>query len=415
MKREVALGLLISAVISFPLLTSSCSGGGGGENEIKITSDADWIGYQADSGEWKTLSPSISSSEETDGIKTYKFKANNKYGVAFYCSEDREGNIFYFTKSELDNFTFYCNEHFNRYTVSGTHENMETGDYFAISNVDSKASLGLLSVSEIPDTTTFTISEVPEGKWDLVSVEYSANGDTVSPYKVVIKRGIEVDNNITGLTVDFLTGSSFSPHTFDVLNGEGMAWFVSENNTITLTGIKNDEINKWFQINNITNANDSYLFVGANEDSKIHVESHSATENGLGDITINLDNISDLTTGSFDSGTKTFSGLDYTPSSTSPNLVGYSISLENTNLNWDIAISKNWLGGNTSYTLPDFPSVDGFPSGAWFNDFTTIHISLSAVMSNVDVKNLVQTNPKLDFDYPVLKEGTFEIASQEVQ
>ncbi len=412
MKQKNFSKLALSVLTVTSLSLFGCGGGSSEDgNKIKITTDADWVGYQVGDGQWQTLQGSPSTTEESNPIKNYEFTADGKYGVAIYCAGDKEGTIYQFTKDELRDIVYYCNEHFSRYSVAGTYQNVSEGG-IPVSAIDSVNTFSNLNFS----SNEFTIQNVPEGTWDLVSVIMTVgDGDMMSPQKVVITREINVNGDKTGLNVDFNQGSDLTQYSYSVTGGEGGVMLLTKNNTILNSSISSDGGSYWYKINNGLNQDDYYLFYGGSSDErKMRVESISATDSNLGDKNMNLNSINDLTSGSFDSNTGTISGLNYQPSQSSPALLGYNILIEN-DVEWDISISKGWLGTETSYTLPDLSSVEGFPTGGWFGDLSTVDVNLSALMSNATIQELANQDPKMDSNIFLLKGKVFEIASQELQ
>ncbi|WP_243030476.1 hypothetical protein [Thermus altitudinis] len=82
----------------------------------------------------------------------------------------------------------------------------------------------------------------------------------------------------------------------------------------------------------------------------------------------------------------TVSGLSYAD----PSLKAYQIELEDSTLIYQVTLSKGWLGNATTYTVPDLSSqltYTPFASGS------TVHISITAVLSAANVLNLDSNDP----------------------
>ena len=415
MKRKAVSVLFLSAILATSLVVSSCggsggNGGGGKSGNVNITTDADWVAYQDSNGTWHTLS-TVSKTGNEDSVKTYSFHVNNKYGVAVYCADDDEGNIYHLTKNELSNLTYYCNPPYNKYSVSGSFDNL-VSDGYGIVAIDGRIGSSTNS--------SFLVNNVPEGKWDIVAVEMNSDGDPTR--RIAIKRDVEVNSNLTGQTISFVD-NSVVPYAFSVKDngneGFGFVQFLTKNNTIIQNG-KKDETEtsgEWYRIQNIPLDNqDSYLFTGFSADgTKTRIEAIPAKDMDRTSKNIDLTNISPLTSGSFDPATKTVSGLNYTPTGNIKNLNAYIIYISNDTNSWEITVSKSWLGERDSYTLPDFSELDGFNNTWWFNNFSIITVKLMAIMTDVSPDELINIDPRLKKKGLIFRSGTFEQAKQTLQ
>ncbi len=422
---KLGLAVLIAGSVSLV----SCSGGGGGNgeedggggetSEITVMTDADWLAYQDSNGVWHRLT-NISSTANGSTMKTYSFQVQDKYGVAIYCEDSEEGTIYQFTKDELTQIKYICVEpNINTYTVSGSFSNLAENS-FGIAYIDGLNSGTLIDSLGLNDTN-FTISDVPEGIWDLVAVEWSGSTNP-SPSRVGISRGINVNNNLTGLLVSFVD-NSLVEYAFNVDNGnegsKGVSFFVSKNNTLLVNGGKeeNETTGKWYRIQNVTlEDEDSYIFVGENiNEDKTRIEAIPAKNVAKQAKTIDLTHITPLTSGSFNPTEKKVTGLTYTPAQDSPNLRGYDVEIGDNNLGWEFVVSKGWLGNNTSYTLPDLSGINGFNSLWWFSDLASTDVSLYAYMSDVEIDFLINQDERIETDYPIFRNGVLEVVSQELQ
>ena len=423
MKKQLVSKLAFSAILATSLVLVGCGGGGGdGEEKITVTTDADWVAYQDSNGEWHVLS-NVSTTEDGNEVTTYSFKAKNKYGVAFYCVDNEEGQVYQLTKDDLSSVSYFCEDHATRYTVSGTFANLDENSGGNV-YIDSQSMMNMLSKSQVDNS--WTVSYVPLGTWDIVGVEFTTDGDSITPTRAAIKRDVEVNKDVTGQELTFAPNSLVG-YAFNVTDGDaqgyGISFFVTKNNTVVMNGNKDkDETSgKWYRIQNIELIDgDVYVFIGANSDeSKIRMESVDAStppEGGWDGWNMNLNDITPLTSGSFDPNTKTISGLNYNPTGKVTNLVGYDISIDN-DVDWNFAISKSWLGDGTSYTLPDFSGLEGFNNSWWFDNLesTSVDVELTAVMSDASLSNLLQPEVEIVGSFPLLKSATFEMVTQELQ
>jgi len=311
----------------------------------------------------------VSTTEDGNEVTTYSFKVKNKYGVAFYCVNDNEGQVYQLTKDDLSSVTYFCEDHTTRYTVSGSFGNLQ--EDVGLVFIDSQSNMSILG-STVFDPNVWSVSDVPEGTWDIVGVEFTTEGDSITPTRAAIERDVEVNQNITGKVLSFVDNS--------------------------LAG--------------------SYVFIGANSDtSKIRMESIDASSAPKDAWNMDLSNINPLTSGSFDPNTKTISGLDYNlnPEGKAKNLLGYNVSIDN-DVDWSFAISKNWLGEGTSYTLPDFSEVDGFDDSWWFSDLANTDVELTVVASdNIPLSDLLKPSAEIEGEFPLSKSGILEMVSQDLQ
>ncbi len=420
MNKQLLSKLAFSTMLATSLVIVGCGGGGGGEEEnITVITDADWVAYQDDSGVWHHLT-NVSSTEDGNEVLTYTFKIDKKYGVAFYCVDNEDGQVFHLTKNETKSVSYYCGEHGNRYSVSGTFANLEAGRN-AYVFIDSRTNTTLLSKAQ--DENTWSVSDIPEGTWDIVGVEFSLEGENVIPERAAINRDVEVNGDVAGEELNFVD-NSLVDYAFNVIDGEsqgfGVSYFVTKNNTLVLNGRKDKDetTGTWYKIQNIDLIDgDSYIFIGLNSDeSKIRIEPVEASTASKSAKNMDLGNITPLTSGNFDPNTEVVSGLNYNPTGDVTNLIGYDVSIGD-DVDWDIFISKEWLGDDTSYTLPDFSGVEGFDNTWWFANLesTSVDVELSAIMSEASLKGLLNPDVRIEGSIPILKSAEFEMVTQELQ
>ncbi|WP_114312155.1 hypothetical protein [Thermus caldifontis] len=82
----------------------------------------------------------------------------------------------------------------------------------------------------------------------------------------------------------------------------------------------------------------------------------------------------------------TVSGLAYTD----PNLRAYGVELKDSSLIYQVTLSKGWLGSATSYGVPDLSSQLAYTP---FASFTTVYVSVSAILSPQPVLGLDSSDP----------------------
>jgi len=52
MKKQLVSKLAFSTILATSIVLAGCGGGGDGEKEITVTTDADWVAYQDSNGDW---------------------------------------------------------------------------------------------------------------------------------------------------------------------------------------------------------------------------------------------------------------------------------------------------------------------------------------------------------------------------
>lgn len=371
----------VAIVTSFFLL--GCGGGGssgdsdgdgGGADTVSVNlKGADWAAYEA--SPWQAIDL---TALENDTF-TFTPDSSGKYGIAVHCAgDDNEISIYQFTRSEMAVSVAGCTDETQTasYSVTGTVSGATEGNpiFLSMSGASSVLPLG---------NGPYTLDNVSAGTRDLLGAEL--NMDMV-PQKFAIDRDIIVDGNLTGKDLDFGSGYNTVPHTLSVTGGEGTAMFVSKNGSFGMIG--STDQSAWYAIGGGTISGDMYNFIAQSDDETKMIFQIKDAQNDPGNTTLDCDAIT-----SYDSVLAdgqlltTYSGLNYLPAASSPEVRMYTLNQgqDATDVDHEIWVSKGWLGTATSYTLPDLSNLAGWNSSWGFQAGAQTQWEAMIVMANKSI------------------------------
>lgn len=227
-----------------------------------------------------------------------------------------------------------------------------------------------------------------------------------------------IDKNIS-LSSDIIKNISFNSnnscgitqHSIEIGDAEayGYVQFISENKT--QIDIKHGS--KWYSANSsctLLNEKDTYVAISYGNNG-VKLVSKPATSTH-GKIVLNASHINELSSILCNSDGK-INNLNYTPNTKSPTVIAYAIKTFKNNKSYNLILSKNYLGSNTSYQLPNWTDIAGFNSAS---DAKSIDEGNAyVVMSSQDLNKLTASKnlfvPHQGYYY-VLYSGVVEYATQ---
>jgi len=120
----------------------------------------------------------------------------------------------------------------------------------------------------------------------------------------------------------------------------------------------------------------------------------------------------------YDKNNAIFTGLGYQPSTQSQPLKTYIVMLKKTqgSENIYLILSKEWLNGNTTYTIPPvLQTLNGFQN-AWLG-VQPDHADISALMSNKSIGQMLSSTKIFtphDVNLFLLPDAKYEVALDEI-
>jgi hypothetical protein len=323
--------------------------------------NAQWAAYQDGDSEWRVL-----PSNRSD----YQFPVtspNGRYGFAFVVN-GQPVVVLQATTDELTNATILYYTEIPRFKVSGR--------LIGAQGVNVSILIGDMGGWASPDGT-YEVRDVPQGTWDLAAVEAEISSELDIAKRIYIHRDLQV-NGDTQHDIDFTdlakTRTLIPNYALQVIGdvdtlsisfmpskSEGyvdLVWAHSRT-SLQFPSIPSD----------LTRAGDLYVAYASSETEEV-VKIFSTPQN----ITLQLPS---PLTGISISG-RTISGLRY--------------SGANWWLIWagstSVILTNGWLGGSTSYMVPDFRGMPGFPG--WQGDITDAFVI--AVVANKPVSDILASS-----------------------
>ena len=337
-------------------------GGGGGQGPagpgtVTLTTDATWVAFQdGPSGAWTVATP------DTMGGTVYTLDvtdSDGKFGIAAYAfvasSDMYTTKIVQATRDDTIDLNMSVKRQTG--TLSGTISNMSASNESAISSKGVAAAV-------LSNGAGYNIAPM-EGARDVIGVEKDANGDFV---RGLLQRNyLLTPGGSFTVNVDFsspnLTASAWQ--TFSAIGATPSVLLYTP--TLASAGISD----KVGTVNGQTTTKD-YPFLSGTESGDLYYFQASTTgksygswasaSSNPGDKSVDLSTLAAFTAFSMDY--TDITGLQYTPASGYPELHAFFISglqsLFATDVNWQIILSKNWLGSATSYARPSFSGLAGY-------------------------------------------------------
>lgn len=358
--------VLVLAVI---LAATGCGGfagprgtpppGGGGTVTVTLGPGVAWAAYQDGNGPWQRFSGS--SFQVTDSA--------GRYGFAYVCVIGRDQvaqvTVTQATVAELRTLGAACEGDTpppTAYHVTGTVSNVGTGDSRA----------AVITVSDfdggLPDGASFDLFPTVAGVRDLLGLRYPSPG--ACPDRILVRRGLMVNGDVSGQNLDFAGGSGFSPRAFTVSGATVGRTTSASQNVLTknatgfiVCGISTPT-GQWQAVDSGVIAEDLYIFVvsaesGAGGPGEVALKYVSAVPDpGNQGVTLPAP-----ITGLSATGRRPlYSGLAYV--STTLPLRAYLLFHWQPGSEWSILVTPGWLGGASQYQTPDFSAVAGWNT-AW--------------------------------------------------
>lgn len=158
-----------------------------------------WFAYQNEGFPWQQVSAAGA---------TFAFAATQKVGVAFAFSvgPNTQTDIFYLGRAELS--AFNDRDCSGPKSFTGTVGGLSTGQ-------SARVVMGVTAASASSFTPTFTLSAVNARALDLVAtrgtVTSTANGDFLTPDRMIIRRGLNLASGSAIPALDFAVAEAFAP------------------------------------------------------------------------------------------------------------------------------------------------------------------------------------------------------------
>ena len=398
---------------SLPLLAvlfmgAGCGGGGSaGPGTVQIVTDADAIAYQVAEEAWRTdVTPKSSKATE----KTYEFNADGRYGVALYCSSSRHLMLFQLNTNESRTVQMNCDtSNAQSLTMSGNiTDTTDTPEAYGVA-------VGWLYDIVYGSSGTYTIKNVPPGKYDLAAVTLKTINNKTVPQKFYIERNIDflANDNAHNITLTAANTVGVTGHTLSAAAGAtAEAYLITANNTY-FTAARDGS---WYLPEGVL-PEDIFVFFGFDNTSKVlMLEAYRATEVPKTDKNIDLSYIRPLNGVTYDN-SGTFGGLGYQPSAQSRPLRAYVAMLykDATDANCDLVLSSGWMQGKNSYTIPDLSGLNGF-AAAWYGDQAD-SAEIDAIMADRSVEEMLESKKifmRYGADLFLMPNIRYEIASETI-
>lgn len=381
---------------------------GGGTVLVHTTRDgvpasADFVAFQDGNGAWQVA-------QGTGGHYTLNVTDNDgRYGVAVVCVSDGrvDVRIYHATRNEVNEFTVECESPppQNFVTVSGTVSGLGANDY---ANVYLGQGLGFA----YPGTGIYSLQTAP-GTYDLIATRYS--GQTGSLDGVLIRRNVNATANTTQ-DIDFGSGEAFAPelHTVTVLGGTGELGgnvsFRSSGKTVASVGITFGETVRFAGIPTNRQVGNDYHVLSVSDLGAGGLRSVMRYFKAPTDFTVSLPDAftsPQVTTAATTPYVRLTASWNVYPDAQAYNLVFQPAMVgpegraskrsrqQGAGVLWYVGLSKDWLGANSSYTLPDFSGLNGWNNAWGLPAGRGIDWQVFAVSSNRSLAELIASQSQL--------------------
>jgi len=390
--------LILATVAIFALV--GCGGGGGGvPDKLSIDTDAKAIAYKNSGDDWKTIDVATSG-----GLKHYELDKMDKFMVALKC-DDKNLYIVGYTKEDGD-IKLKCpvdtppNINNVKGNISDSITTTPTGYIVALST--------RYDTDMAPVTYKYTVG-VKKGTYDLTAISLGAGS---KPERFYIKRALNVNTPIVE-NIDFTATSSCAIKNKAFTGNESSfrVVLVTKNNTYFTSNLGS----KWYYPDCALDGEDNYVLVGKNNAKKtVRIETFP-TSQVKADITgKTVSHINKLTQLHYQAAGQV-SGLGlYTPSSKSPNLIGYLGDFKNSSNNYyHLLLSKKFLDSDDVFDFPNITSVSGFSTVWDGKNASSTHFT--AVMSDHNWQDMLYGSKMLkliEAHFFMLKKGVVELANE---
>ncbi|MBW6394445.1 peptidase S8 and S53 subtilisin kexin sedolisin [Thermus sp. SYSU G05001] len=400
-----ALGVICLGVLALLGLVGCGGGTPPPPNSITLTVlDSQNVGYaaayQVGSGSWTVFTPSSTHTY------TFSLSSNSKYGVAVRCnsvvpSNPPEVHVIQATNAELANPKVTCsgpNPSTVSYTLTVDVTNVPgiaSGDLVMVSGQGFQSSGSFQSSGIVTQSgTTYTASvslNAQAGSQDLVvAVVEQPLANPVNLRATKVLRNVNVSSggssSYTFTSGDVLATANVSvtlPTGFTPTYGQASMFYLSNDNKgWGLVGDASGTAAANFPYRPVAGfaSGDRYVVLAVAGNSSNVLERFKGSTGGS--VSLTLPNPWPASSVAVTcEAHPTVSGLAYTD----PNLRAYGIELEDSTLIYQTTLSKGWLGGTTTYTVPDLSSQLGYTP---FAPLTTVYVSVSAVVASHPVLNL---------------------------
>ena len=402
-------------------------------DKVAIYTDADSIAYKsANASTWTTIDKS-SGSDAGNGLKKYEIDKLDKFEVALFCDySSEEGSlkkqnshaklskhimdnlltIYAYTKDDGDIYN-NCSKYTQVQQISGNITyNIEEGEtpnkyYIAVDS-------NLKTATDEDPSFSYLYSH--KNKIDLVSLATKESSveelNSFNPLRFYINKNIALNTDITqNIAFNSNNSCGITPHNIEIGDAEtdGYVQFISENKT--QIDIKHGS--KWYSTDSsctLLNDKDTYVATSYGNHG-IKLVSTPATST-LDTIVLDASNINELS-GILCDSDGTINNLNYTPNANSPTVIAYAIKTFKNNKSYNLILSKNYLGSNTSYQLPNLTDVAGFATAS---DAKSIDEGNAYVVMSSQNLNKLTSSKKLFVPdkgyYYILYSGVVEYATQ---
>ena len=418
---SISTGIISRAVLTVlcccvGLLLVGCGGGGGTSGStassqailLQTTSlgtlaNASWVAFQDGNNSWQPLASSTTGNyagRVTNAPQRYAYAVVNagatRTEVQIYCA----------TYKELPNLGSpdMTVGNSSASTVSGTISGVMSGETDAEVNIGSVGQ-GFSQLSGAGDSRTYSLQLSP-GTYDVAAITHSGGA---LPSRVYLERGLAVEGNVTHDITLGSTPETFTlPETYSV-NYTGFdpagtpstsSWaytgFRSQQGTwMTLGSGASPAASGAFSYGALP---ESVLLSGDVYQVNLGESAGSATRTTqlyfaeAGYKSVNLQPwLSGATATLGGGGAYLRPEASWTPY---PKAIFYSLTYStqpagSVPITWDIFISRDWLSGNSTYTLPDFSALAGWHS-AW-------GMPANAVITSANISTTACNRPLLQY------------------
>jgi len=390
--------LILTAVAIFALV--GCGGGGGSiPDKLSIDTDAKAIAYKNSGDDWKTIDVATSG-----GLKHYELDKMDKFMVALNCKQGSHESIYIVGYTKEDgNIKLKCPKMSINlmFGVKGNLSDSVTANPGAF-----VAAIG--TDWHIDSSAPFNYSlSTTNGIHDLIITSFDAS---LEPARFYIERGLNVNSNIVK-NINLTTSNSCAIKSKAFTGNESSfrVVLVTKNDTY----FTSNNGGKWYYPDCALDSEDNYVLVGENgPNHTVRIETFPASQ-AKADITgKTVSHIKKLTQLQYQASGQ-LSGLSqYTPSSKSPNLIGYLADFKNSSNNYyHLLLSKKFLGSDDVFDFPNITSVSGF-SSVWDGKNASSGNAM-AVMSDHNWQDILYSPKKLQLvgaEFFMLKKGVVELA-----
>ncbi|GIV16090.1 MAG: hypothetical protein KatS3mg022_1525 [Armatimonadota bacterium] len=362
-----------------------------------VPTNADFVAFQDGNGAWQVA-------QGTGGQYALNITDNDgRYGVAIVCVNGTEVSvsILHATRAELGEIHHECSQPLSQslVTVSGAIGGLGMGGGATVF-------LGTGMGFGYPLINTYSLQTVP-GTYDLIALRY-ANLETSTVDKVLIRRNVSATTDTTQ-DIDFNSAEAFAPemHTVTVLGATGRAVgsvvFRSNGKTVAGLGWRTDTDTYPGIPTSKLVGNDFHLLSVTDYGSQGVLRTVLRHFKVPADITVSLPDafvspeVTTVATAPYARFAASWSAY--------PDAQAYSLSYhtptapmgrsskrsrqQSGSISWFVALSANWLGANSSYTLPDFSALSGWNNTWGLPAGQVIEWSVLAVSSNRNIPDIV--------------------------